>query len=52
MIWLHNDKEIRKEDPVYKMISNGNVHSLVIQEVNHAPAEVIQIIARKPNQIC
>ena len=33
VIWLHNDKEIKKNDPVYKMLSNGNVHSLIIQEV-------------------
>ena len=33
VIWLHNDKEIKKNDPVYKMLSNGNVRSLIIQEV-------------------
>ena len=33
VIWLHNDQEIKKTSTVYQMVSDGNVHRLVIPEV-------------------
>lgn len=32
-MWVHKDKEINFEDPVFKMKSEGSVHRLIIPEV-------------------
>lgn len=33
IVWVHKDREISFEDPVFKMKSDGNTHRLIIPEV-------------------
>ncbi len=33
VIWLHDDKEIKRKNSVYQVKSEGNVHTLVIPEI-------------------
>ena len=32
VVWLRNEKEIKKNDKLYKQTSSGNVHRLIIPE--------------------
>ena len=33
VIWIHNDREIHSNDPIFRRVSEGNLHKLVIPEV-------------------